>query len=330
MRRKRLETLLTVSCAAMALAHALAGAAWATPGGGPAPGAARPSAGDPDAVGEDVLTVGRRWLGGDAAARRSLEAMAKAGRADAAELLGEVLGPGGPAAVRDQVAACGWFARSAVQRRDGLHNQALCAELGIGGPPDLARAAQLYGQAAARGYPKSMCALGNLYVAGRGVPQDPARGAALCRQGAELGQADAQTDLGNLYLHGDGVPHDMAQARHWYELAAAQGQANAQFVLGQIYWKGDGVAADPGKAIQLAKSAYADGRSDAAGLVAAWTFSRWMAAHPRDDLTGLDDAITWQDAAVKAAHDDKDRAEAENLLKLLRAARQAAGKTPAR
>jgi TPR repeat protein len=93
-----------------------------------------------------------------------------------------------------------------------------------------------------------MCALGNLYIAGRGVAKDPERGASLCLRGAEAGDRDAQADFGNLYLHGVGVAHDMVQARHWLELAAAQHQANAQFNLGKIYWNGDGVARDQTKA----------------------------------------------------------------------------------
>src|ERR1700723_433912 len=188
----------------------------------------------------------------------------------------------------------------------------------------LARAGKLYARGSALGFAKSMCALANFYVAGRGVPQDVARGAALCRQGADLGDADAQTDLGNLYLRGVGVPHDMIQARHWYELAAAQGQPNAEFVLGQIYWNGDGVAADQVKAAALLTAAYRGGRLDAAPLLASWTFAHWMAAHPKGDFSGLDQAIAWEQAAVKSAPDDKARDHDVDILKLMRATREAA------
>jgi TPR repeat protein len=166
-----------------------------------------------------------------------------------------------------------------------------------------------------------MCALGNLYVAGRGVPQDAKHGAELCRQGAEAGNEDAQTDLGNLYVQRIGVPRDMVLARHWYELAAVQGQANADFVLGQIYWNGDGVAPDQAKAAELWKAAYRGGRLDAAALLASWNFVRWMAAHPKGDLSGLSEAIAWEKEAVKAARDAKARGQADDMLKFMRVIR---------
>jgi len=277
------------------------------------------------AVGNDVMTSMRKWLNGDAEGLSELETLAGSGRSDAEEALGEVLGPSGPQALRDEVAACGWFAKAAPSRPDSLHNLALCAEKGVGGTPDLARAAALYRQAAERGYAKSMCALGNLYVAGRGVPKNEAKGAALCRQAAELGEPNAQTDLGDLYVEGVGVPHDMVQARHWYELAAAQGQPNAEFVLGQIYWNGDGVARDRAKAAELWKAAYKGGRVDAAPLLAAWLFTSWMSAHRAGDLTVLDEAIQYEEVAVRNASEAK-RADEQTLLKIMQAARTGAEK----
>jgi hypothetical protein len=251
--------------------------------------------------------------------------LATKGRSDAQEALGEVLGPSGPSALRDEIAACGWYAKAAASRADSLHNEALCAEKGIGGTPDLARAATLYQQAADHGYAKSMCALGNLYVSGRGVPKDETKGAALCRRAADLGEPDAQTDLGNLYLWGKGVPHDMVQARHWYELAAAQGQPNAELVLGQIYWNGDGIPRDQAKAAELWKAAYRGGRTDAAPLLAAWLFASWMSDHRRGNVTLLDEAIQYEQVALKVASEDK-RADEQTALALMQAARTAAEK----
>ena len=167
-----------------------------------------------------------------------------------------------------------------------------------------------------------MCALGNLYLAGRGVPKDKARGMALCQKAAALGEPDAQTDLGNLYLQGIGVPHDMVQARHWYELAAAQGQSNAKFTLGQIYWNGDGISRDRVRAVELWKDAYQRGRVDAAPLIAPWLYASWMSAHVPGDLTVLDEAIQYQEVAVKIAS-EAERADRQSLLSLMRAARTA-------
>jgi|GEM_PF-3191302 len=279
----------------------------------------------PAPVGDDVVVAARRWLKGDLDGRSDLETLAAKGRSDAQEMLGELMGPSGPSELRDEIAACQWFAKAAAFRSDSLHNFAHCTEKGVGGTPDLAHAATLYLQAAGEGYAKSMCALGNLYVAGRGVRKDELKGAALCRQGAELGEPDAQTDLGNLYLQGIGVPHDMVQARHWYERAAAQGQANAEFTLGQIYWNGDGVPRDQVRAAELWKAAYQGGRVDAAPLLATWLFANWMSSHPKDDVTALDEAIRYQVVAVSLASKGK-RADQQNLLLLMREARTAAKK----
>lgn len=280
---------------------------------------------EPAPVGDDVIVAAQRWLKGDWSGRSDLEALAAKERPDAQEMLGEMLGPSGPSQLRDEVAACGWFAKAAVSRSDALHNLAFCTEKGVDELPNPAHAAVLYRQAAERGYPKSMCALGNLYVAGRGVPKDEPKGAALCRQGAELGERDAQTDLGNFYLWGVGVPQDMVQARQWYERAAAQGQANAQFTLGQIYWNGDGIARNQVKAAELWKAAYQGGRVDAAPHLAAWLFASWMSAHPKGDVTVLDEAIGYGEVAVKIASDDK-RVDQQNLLTVMLASRAAAEK----
>ena len=154
------------------------------------------------------------------------------------------------------------------------------------------------------------------------MPKDEIKGAALCRQAADLGEANAQTDLGNLYLRGVGVPRDVVQARHWYELAAAQGQPNAQFVLGQIYWNGDGVSKSKAKAAALLKEAFEGGRRDAAPLLAKWLFADWMAAHSRDDLANLDEAIGYQKVAVGSATETS-RGDEQTLLNLMLAARDA-------
>jgi TPR repeat protein len=302
-----------------AVAICMASPASAVRGVDYAPSTAFPAAGDAT-PGFDVVQLGRRWLSGESDARARLEALAADGRSDAQELLGEVLGPSGPPTLRDEVAACEWFGKAAASRSDALHNAALCHETGAGGTRDLARAAAFYRQAADRGYARSMCALGNLYMTGRGVPKDEMKAALLCRQGGELGEPNAQTDLGNLYLRGVGVPKDMVQARHWYELAAAQGQPNAQFVLGQIYWNGDGVARSKAKAAAFLKEAFKGGRRDAAPLLAKWLFAQWMLAHAQGDFTVLDEAIGYQKIAT-----DPGQAEEQTLLAMMLAARGGTG-----
>jgi TPR repeat protein len=274
-------------------------------------------------IGQDVRDDAHQWLGGDRTARQRLEALARAGRADAQETLGEVLFHGDPSGVDSRALACGYFSMASPSRRDALHSFAHCVELGISGSANPAQAARLYQQAADRGYAKSMCALGNLYLAGRGVAKDPERGASLCLRGAEAGDKDAQTDLGNLYVRGFGVSRDIVQARQWYALAAAQGQVNAAVMLGKIYWNGDGVTRDPSKAAELWKAAYHGGRTDAAALIANWAMSRWATSQPKGDVTMLDEAIAWQELALMTAPDEQARTQANARLELMRSTREA-------
>lgn len=276
-----------------------------------------------DAVGDDVQDAAQRWLGGDKSGRRILEKLASSGRADAQEMLAEVLESKNSVQAPEPELACRYHLQASSSRADAMHNLAFCAERGVGGPKDFRRAAEFYGLAAEKGFGKSMCALGNFYIAGKGVQKDVQRGVDLCRKGAEAGDRDAQTDMGNFYMSGSGVPQDVVQGRHWYEKAAEQGQANAEFVLGQIYWHGDGVDADQTKAASLLAAAFQDGRSDAASLLGQWNFVRWMAAHRAGDLTLLNEAIQWDEAALKLAPDRAARDEAQADLKMARAFKEA-------
>ena len=136
--------------------------------------------------------------------------------------------------------ACPIWEAASTTSAEAAHFTAECVENGHDRPADLERAAELYRLAGDGGFPKSLCALGNMYMAGRGVPRDPSRAAELCLRGAEMGDADAQTDLGNFYLDGDGIAQDYAEARRWYEQAALKQQRNALFTLGVMAWNGLG------------------------------------------------------------------------------------------
>jgi TPR repeat protein len=297
---------------------------FALPAGPAAAQSSAPVTTDINPIGPDVMQAMRDGISGKATGRAKLEELAGAGRADAQEALAEMLLMGGFGGPPEPVLACRYFEKASPTRSDSLHSFAFCTEKGIGGAPDLVRAADLYRQAGEKGFAKSKCALGNLYMNGKGVTKDVKRGAALCLEGAKAGDADAQTDVGNMYLTGDGVEHDMVQARLWYEKAAAQDQPNAEFVLGQIYWNGDGVQKDRGKAAELWQKAYDRGRSDAAILLGRWAFAQWMAEHPVGDQTLLDKAIQWDEAAVKAASNDQEKKDATEALTLAQAIKAAA------
>lgn len=271
-------------------------------------------------MGQDVqAAAGLLKSGQPDEGRRQLEALAKAGRTDAAELLGEFLGVGGPLA-KDRRAACRWFETAARDRGDGRHNLAFCFETGDGGSQDLAQAARLYGEASEMGFAKSSCALGNLMIAGKGVPRDVPGGVANCLKGAEAGDRDAQTDVGNFYLQGEVVPKDMARAAFWYEKAAAQRQANAAFVLGQMYSNGDGVPKEAARAVELWTIAYEGGRIDAAYLLGMEAAGRAFDKGPPAsvDPEALATGIRYLEVTV---HDDADAGHRERAEKVLEALR---------
>lgn len=276
------------AAAVLAAALLIASAAWADPA--------------PQPVGADVhaaiqqISAGQREEG-----RAVLEKLAHAGRADAAEALGEMISNGVLGFKADTVAGCGYYALGATGRGDTAHNTAFCYERGMfGAAPDMAKAAEFYKRGAELGYAKSKCALGNLYRSGRGVPQDIPRGLALCREAAEAGIADAQTDLGDAYLMGQGVTADTPTARGWYEKAADQNQRNALMTLGQIYWNGDGVAKDNAKAAEFWRRSYAAGRMDAAKFAGDEAFLRATVSKGVWTIDGLQEAHDWYVKAAQA------------------------------
>lgn len=285
--------------------------------------AAGPAVADPApdrfGLGDDVKAAVRLMMEGRPdEGRRQLEALALAGRTDAAEVLGEFLGEGGPLP-KDRRAACRWFETSARDRGDGRHNLAFCFETGDGGRQDLAEAARLYGEAGEMGFAKSSCALGNLMIAGKGVPKDVPGGVAQCLKGAEGGDPDAQTDVGNLYLQGEVVPKDMVKAAFWYQKAAAQRQANAAFVLGQMYSRGDGVPRDAARAVELWTLAYEGGRIDAAYLIGMEAAGRAFDKGPpaRVDPEALASGIRYLEAAARDDNDPGRRKRAREVLDAL-------------
>ena len=276
------------AAAVLAAAVLIAGVAHADP--------APPTPGPAAAAGLQLLRDGKTAQG-----RETLDRLARAGDAEAAGTLGEVLDRGLFGLTANPTEACAYYAMGSERRAMSMHNLAFCYERGvIGGAPDLSRSAQLYQRAADMGYGKANCALGNLYMDGRGVAKDEVRGAALCKVGAEAGYADSQTDLGNDYLMGRGVPRDSAQARAWYEKAAAQNQRNALMTLGQIYWNGDGVTKDTAKAAGYWRRSYDAGRMDAAKFLGDEAFLRATVSKGVWMIDGLAEAHGWYEKAAKA------------------------------
>lgn len=252
-----------------------------------------------------ALVETRKSLEPEEFARRA-EALAESGDASAAELVAEAYRFGGFGFARSPGKACDWHESAAKTRSDATHNLALCYETGEGRVRDLARARELYAEAAEMGWAQAKCALGTMLVAGRGGPADPPRGVELCRQAAETGNANAQTDYGGFVLMGQGVKRDAVAAREWLTLAAKQNQPNAAFLVAQIHWHGDGTPVDRAEAERWWRVAHEHGRKDAAAWIARAVFRR---VSP-DGKTIADRSLIpeWVKWAKAAAAEDPDPA----------------------
>lgn len=258
---------------------------------------------------------------------RLLEAAERGGDEQATVALGEIYYFGLEGVATDPRKACDQFDTVKTTQAEGAHNYAQCFYDGGGRPRDLAAARVWYQKAIDLGYGQSNCALGNMLIRGQGGAADPVKGLALCRTSAEAGDANAQADMGDHYLVGEGLAKDYVQARAWYLKAAQQGQRNAAFMLGSLWWNGDGGAKDQAEAARWWKVAYDNGRLDAAEHLAAFHYAHYMAAHPRGDLSEMDEAIGWFQAHADQATDPKAHQEALDMLALAKALRAAAAKS---
>ncbi|WP_176787545.1 tetratricopeptide repeat protein [Roseospirillum parvum] len=220
---------------------------------------------DPSALAEAEA----RLANGDGAAAlaRALP-LAEAGDGAAQELAGRILGQG-LGVPRDLAAACSWHRAAAAQgRRLAMHNHATCLAGGVGtadGQPDPAAAARWYGKAAEAGLTRSLCAEGELRMAGGpGLAAEPARGRDLCLEAARAGVPSAQATVGELFLTGRAdTPKDPAQAAQWLEKAARGGIVPAAYWLGRLYLVGNGVPVNRPRALGLFRAAAEAGLPEA-------------------------------------------------------------------
>ncbi len=247
---------------------------------------------------------------------RELELLEKSGDSSAAVLLGEFLMMPNRAGGPDFRRACD-HSELAGRHPEGLHNLGTCYFAGTGRTRDLARARELYRQAADQGYAKSACAYGNMLIHGSGGPADIARGLDLCRRAADAGVADAQTDYGGYLLKGQFAAKNAPEAARYLGLAAKKGQANAAFLLGQMHWNGDGVAKDLPQAAILWITAYEGGRADAAfhvGNVAMKIVAEGAKTQGKAPTVAVDQARKW---LAIAAREDPTQAKREHAAKML-------------
>ncbi|MEM7689193.1 MAG: tetratricopeptide repeat protein [Pseudomonadota bacterium] len=286
----------------------------------------------PQVSAEVRAIVARVTNEGQPQALAELKPLADAGDESAIALIGEINLGGLFGQARNPAVGCRYVERLQSGRPDGLHNLANCYQFGWGRAKDLPRARALYRRAAEGGFRPSICAYGNMLIAGEGGPVDTAEGLRLCRYSALAGDPNAQTDYGGHLLTGVGGARDPVNARLMFEEAVQQKQRNAAFLLAQIYEKGDGIAADTGRAIKWYTKAHEWGRPDAAHQVALLYVRRGYSQKDGETFVSAQEllkAVEWftissqnhPDPAIR----DRARELIDNLGVLLKAGQGDAG-----
>jgi TPR repeat protein len=174
--------------------------------------------------------------------------------------------------------------RAEVQAAAGKGDAAAMNDLGalflhgLGGPADLAKAAEWFEKAAAAGNSVAMANIGSLYMNGQGVTKDYAKARRWFQQSVDSGNAAAMANLDQLNSWLDstepGLRQDATAARDWYEQRAS-GNGAAMHALGMFHLNGWGVPRDPAVARDWYEKAAAignlDGMQNLAGMLDAGT-----------------------------------------------------------
>lgn len=176
--------------------------------------------------------------------------------------------------------------------------------LGLGVPPDSARAAHWLGKAQASGDVMAGGLLGVLLENGDGVAKDPQRAFALYRAAAEAGHREAQFNLARAYQFGIGTSVDNVKSTQQYLKSALAGYPAAKVNLAQAYRKGRGVPVDEVEAFKWFESAAKDGVA-----LAQENWGLWLYNHGR-----VDEAVVWLQKAA-----DQGDARAAGALETIRA-----------
>jgi TPR repeat protein len=127
----------------------------------------------------------------------------------------------------------------------------------------VARALELFRQAAEAGHPGAAYNLGYILAKGLGAKADAVEAFQWYLQAARAGHPKAMFKLGRALNGGYGAPKDRAQALDWFREAARRGHAGAMFRLGLAYARGSGVSKDDAAAIEWYQQAARAGLEDA-------------------------------------------------------------------
>lgn len=129
---------------------------------------------------------------------------------------------------------------------------------------DVGTAIAIWRPLAERGDADARFNLGQAYRLGRGVPVDLARAQDLYEQAARQGHLDAQTSLGLLQFQNG----NRTSALKWLKAAADAGEPRALLIYGTALFNGDGVAKDPATAYAMVSRAAAQGLEPAKATLA--------------------------------------------------------------
>ncbi len=270
----------------------------------------------------------------DAGDPAPLAALADAGNADAQYYAGAMYIFGRGSIAKDPARGCAYEQKASASRADAMHLLAQCYQSGAAGAHDKAKAEATYTRAAAMGFPKSKCALGQMLMAD---PAQAARGLGLCQEAAKAGDADAQAAVGDAYFNGTGAARDRGEARKWYDMAAKQNEPDAMRKLGAMYAAGDGGKKDTKKALQLWMAGEKAGDPLAPILVADQLFSdmtggrkpgpgqyKFKGGVPSGDIGVIED---WYRQAAKVDPRPDVKTRADYALKVLASLKTAANVT---
>lgn len=163
---------------------------------------------------------------------QSYKAAAELGYGPAQYNLGRLYEAGDGVAA-DQKLASGWYQEAAKNgHAEALYKMAYRYDLGEGGlPHDPEKALVYYKEAAIKGQPDALNAIGASFYSGEGLDKDSVAARKWFEQAALRGQPDAMFNLGVMLMNGEGGDADNAMAYVWFNLARQSGNDKADTAL---------------------------------------------------------------------------------------------------
>ncbi len=190
-----------------------------------------------------LLNVGRGVAKDEREAERLFREIEESGDAESKEILA-YLKYRGEFCDRDVPGANSLLADAALERPTAQVALGVNYYSGRFVPPDYRRAAQLFGEAAKKGFPDGLNLFSRCCYEGRGVFRNDVAGEFFLRLAAEKGCADAACRLGNMFADGEFGTCRWDLAAQWFRVASLKRDATATNRLAFCYWNGLGVPRD--------------------------------------------------------------------------------------